>query len=217
MSPKLPKDFANMAELAATVAQSWKANYATYTVKFVDFDTLLQKANDFRNTSVLNATNDSVRKSNTQALKLANQEITNAVKVLRRYIQGEYATLKDFSAHYSAYGLEPIGTSKTYSMPIDNDRRKQRLSILVSKLENPSDPFHNKEYGFAYFSNLKQSHDTAWENVKNLSVNKSVSSHDTRTAFEQIKVWLQKLKAQIKIDFDKSELENVYKNFGFSN
>lgn len=216
MASKIPQDYANLASFAIIVAQSWKANHANYSVKFIDYQTLSDKSEAFRQQAVSNATFDAVRKTNTEALKATNAKIDNAIKILRRYIQGEFATLTDFSAQYSAYGLEAKANSPTYYLPTDNDRRQQQLNILVSKLELASNPFRNKEYGYEYFKALKEEHARHWGNTKTLTVNKSVSSHATRTAFTELKTWLQKLQAQIKIDFAKSEQAEVLKEFGFS-
>jgi hypothetical protein len=136
MSNSRPSDYVNLAELGIIVAQSWQNNYSDYTIKFVTPSDLLNLSVLFKTKAVENTQHDVYKKQNTTALRTVNKEIDNAIKMLRRYLKAEYVTEKNLSTHYAQYGLE-LNASNSFTIVSDNDRRRQRMSILIAKLSEP--------------------------------------------------------------------------------
>lgn len=211
-----PLDFANMAALGISVATSWQSRHPNYTVKFTTATALLTTSVLFRDKATLNQAQDGLKKDNTVALKTINIEVRDAVKILRRYIQGEYPTIKDWSAHFAAYGLEAIA-QRTYGLPSDNDRRIQRLNILVNKLQESNNPFALRDFGLVYWQNLLTRLENEWTLSKTLKGDKTTLSSETVAYMTEVSETLQKLYASIRIDFPKANIAKTFREFGFLN
>lgn len=209
-----PKDYVNLSELAINVAQAWKNNHSDYLVKFTNFTELAAESLAFRQKAELNATYDIVKKKNTEDLRVVNKEINAALGFLRKYLRAEYPEQKDMGSFYSQYGLER-GLKGIYDLPSDNDRRRQRISILIAKLGESDNPFTNKQFGLAYWQGLKNRHSIAWEESRVMKANKSILSREVSFYKISINEKLKKLYAQIKIDFPKADTPKVLREFGF--
>ena len=133
---------------------------------------------------------------------------------MRKYIQAEYPTIKDFSPYYREYGLEP-NKKNTYEFQKDNDRRQQRLSVLIAKMGEAGNIFATKPYGKSYWQELQTRHAAEWEKSRSLKAGKSALSREVKGKFDELKEILRILQAQIKIDFPKSEVSKVLREFGF--
>ncbi len=214
MSSRTPQDYTNLAELGLTVSRSWTSNHADYTTKVTEQGALLTLSNDLKSKAVQNTQYDNEKRHNTVALQNVNQEIEEAIKILRRYIQAEFPTIKDFSALYRDYGLEP-NTKNTFTFPKDNDRRHQRLTVLLSKMNEAGNIFATKPYGLTYWTELSTRHITEWEKSRSLKSGKSALSREVKSKFDELKEILRLLQAQIKIDFPRTETSKVLREFGF--
>lgn len=214
MANNRPQDFVNLAELGIIVAKSWENNYPTYLVKFSSFSLLATTSASFKTKSVENASHDMNKSNNSKMLKNVNAEIDAAVKSLRKYIQAENPNEKDFSKLYIAYGLES-NKQGTYGLIKDNDRRRQRITLLIAKLSEPGNIIASQTYGLLFWQNLQERHNIEWDKSKTMKTHKATLSHETRTLFNEVNEILRKLKAQIKIDFPKTEHSKVLREFGF--
>lgn len=216
MSNSRPSDYVNLAELGIIVAQSWQNNYSDYTIKFVTPSELLNLSVLFKTKAVENTQQDVYKKQNTTALRTVNKEIDTAIKMLRRYLKAEYVTEKNLSTHYAQYGLE-LDKGNSFSIVSDNDRRRQRMSILIAKLSEPNNPIAAKQFGLSHWIQLQAQHNTAWDDSKNMKTRKTTLSRETQKYAAEVKELLRKLQAQIKIDFPKTDHPKVLREFGFLN
>lgn len=211
---KQPQDYINRASLGLTVANNWANFYPNYTVNFCTQASFLQLFQDFMQKAQLNTQQDSLKKSNTENLKLVNAQITKSLVRLKEYIRDSYTT--NIDAEYQAYGLEK-NSKGAYSLPSDNDRRMQRLALLLQKLNEPSNPVAGKTQGLVYWENLITQHATEWTTSKTLKSGKSQLSLECKAYHKQANEWLVKFNRQLSIDYDKVQLANVRRTFGFLN
>lgn len=216
MASTRPKDIINLAELGILVAKNWQQRYPNYTVNFTTVTDLETKSNDFKAKALNNTIKDSDKKNNTVALKNVNKDITEAVKILKKYLKAEYPLEKDLSAYYSAYGLELNGKSR-YDLIADNDRRSQRIDVLLGEMSKPNNILANKTYGLAYWQGLKARHETEWTLSKSLKGDKTSLSRETKTLMTEVDEILKKLYTSIKLDFPKADVKKILREFGFLN
>ena len=216
MASNRPQDIINLAELGILVAKNWLQRYPTYTIKFAVIADLDTKANAFKAKALDNTVKDSDKKNNTLALKTVNKEIINGIKILKKYIKAEYPLEKDLSGYYAAYGLELIGKGG-YNLIADNDRRSQRIDILLAEMSKPNNVLANKAYGLVFWQDLKNRHTTEWALSKALKGDKTSLSRETQTLMKEVDEILKKLHASIKIDFPKTDVKKILREFGFLN
>lgn len=211
---KQPQDYLNRANLGLSVFTNWTNFFPNYQVNFCTQASFKQLFTDFSAQAMLNSQQDALKKNNTQNLKTVNSQITKGVVRLKEYIRDAYNT--NIDAMYAAYGLEK-DTKNTYSLPVDNDRRAQRLAILLQKLGEANNPIATRTQGLAYWQGLITTHDTEWTSSKNLKSQKAQLSQNCKALHKQAGEWLQKLNRQIAIDNDKSTVDTVRRTFGFLN
>ena len=208
-----PSDYINLAQLAKTIALNWQTSYPNYTVNFInnaDFTALAQLFLDKTND---NANQDIIKKGNTAKLKQINQDIRKSTSTLKEYIKDSYSV--NLESEYAAYGLEKTGTN--YTFPTDNDRLKQRLSILLDKLREPNNPIKARNKGLTYWEDLITQHTSEWDSSKNMKSQKSQKSQECRDLQKQVSAILSKMYRQLAIDFDKNQVASVRRSFGFLN
>jgi hypothetical protein len=216
MSSKRPSDYVNLAELGRSVAQGWQNNYPDYTTKFTTYSELSTLANLLRSKAELNTQQDTFKKGNTAELKLVNKDIEEAIKMLRRYLKAESPDNSQLNTQYAMYGLE-ANSKGIYSLIQDNDRRYQRMFVLIAKLSEPNNIIAGKSFGLAHWQQLQARHSKAWEDSKNMKKQKATLSRETKGYLLQLKELLSKFQAQLKIDFPKADRAKVMREFGFLN
>lgn len=216
MSSILPKEYINLAALGINVANKWAQNHPNYKINFTNYQDLGILAEKLKDASIVNSNEDSVKKDNTLELSKINKEINEAVKVLRNYIKGEHPEETDFKRYYISHGLE-TNKARSYILPADNDRRQQRLIILVKELSNSRAGYVNSRFGLQFWADAQAKHAKSWEHSKAIKSNKSGLSQQTKSLFAQLYSILQRLQTQIRLDFDKKEQPAVYRTFGFLN
>ena len=208
-----PNDYINRAELGISVAKSWVVNYPDYNVNFItkeNFTLLTQKFQDRANQ---NANQDAVKKENTAKLKRVNAEIKKGATRLKEYIRDSYST--NIEAMYAAYGFEKI--DNTYTFPSDNDRRMQRLGMLLSKLQEVDNPIANRNQGLVYWESLITTHSAEWLAAKSMKMTKAQLSQDCKDLHKEIGSYLSKIFRQISLDFPRDQVASVRRSFGFLN
>lgn len=207
-----PQDYINRASLGVTVATNWANFYPNYVVNFCTQAAFAQLFTDFLQKAHDNTQQDQLKKSNTANLKEVNDKISKGATRLKEYIRDAYPN--SYEVEYSAYGLEK-GNKGTITFPTDNDSRKQRLAILLQKLNEPNNPIATRNQGLVYWKDLIDTHSTEWDTSKNLKSGKSQLSSECKALHEQAGEWLKKLHKQISIDFNKNQIDNVRRTFGF--
>lgn len=211
-----PNDYTNLAELTVRVATNWRNKFPNYKVNFIEQSTLEADAIALKTKALANSTQTSTKKSNTEELRKVNAEVKEATMILKKYIAAENPKEKNLGTIFSAYGLEKIGIT-FYGISVDNDKRAQRISILIAKMEESNDPYANKEFGLAYWQNLQARHIAAWENSKNIKSDKSTLVRETKELFAKCKKNLNFLYKQVAIDFDGQNIASIRREFGFLN
>jgi hypothetical protein len=114
------------------------------------------------------------------------------------------------------YGLERVGKAG-YRIPVDNDRRMQRIQILVAKISEVNDPIANKPQGRSFWLELSSKHSVLWAESKKMNSDKTTLSRETKAYHTQMKSVLNKIYTQLKLDFAKEELAQIRREFGFLN
>jgi hypothetical protein len=216
MATKRPSDYVNSAALCVNVALNWRTRFSTYEVKFANFTDFETEANAFKAKALVNASQDSTNSNAVALLKTTNKTINESVKVLRKYIVAEYPLLKNVNTHLLNYGLE-TNSRGTYEIPSDNDRRVQRITILVNKMSEPNNPFAQKDFGLTHWQQLQTDQKTAWETSLEGKGDKTTHSRETKAYFDTLNEVLRKLSLQIKIDFPKADHKKIMREFGFLN
>jgi hypothetical protein len=207
-----PGDYLNRAALARNVAKKWGEVFPNYTVRFCTQANLLVLADNFYAKALANSEHDGNKKQNSDALRMINKKITQSIARLKEYIRDEYG--EDAAANYALYGLEK-GKGTNYTFPTDNDRRAQRLIILLQKMGEANNPLASKKQGLAYWTETISSHSTLWEASKSMKSTKSELSQACKAYHKEVGDLLAKLHKQISIDFDKSEVATTRRSFGF--
>ncbi|MEY4926975.1 MAG: hypothetical protein RI894_1411, partial [Bacteroidota bacterium] len=202
MTNKRPADYVNLSGLAVNVSHNWGTRFSTYEVKFANHADFSIEATNFRDKALENAMQDTTQSGQNNALKICNLKIDDGVKVMKKYFQAEFPLEKNLAVHYIAYGLE-LNNNGGYSFIKDNERRGQRMAILIAKLSEPNNPFALKPYGLQYWLDVQAEHTAAWANSKEGKGDKTALSRETRAYFDSVNETLRKLSAQIKIDFPK--------------
>ena len=211
---KQPQDYINRASLGVNVATNWANFYPNYTVNFCTQASFSQLFQDFMQKAQANTQQDILKKTNTANLKAVNNQINKSLVRLKEYIRDSYNT--NIEEEYQAYGLEKMGKGN-FSFPTDNDRRMQRLFILQQKLNEPNNPVANRAQGLTYWNDIITKHTDEWQTSKNLKSGKSQLSSECKAYHKQAGEWLMKFNRQLSIDFDKIQLANVRRTFGFLN
>lgn len=216
MGATRPSDYVNLAELGRSVAQGWENNYPDYTIKFTTYNELSTLSNLLRTKAEVNTQHDTFKKDNTSELKKVNKEIEEAVKMLRRYLKAESHDDAQLNTQYALYGLE-TDSKGLYALIKDNDRRHQRIVLLIAKLSEQGNVIATKAFGLAHWQQLQTRHSKAWEDSKNMKKQKATLSRETKAYSVQLNELLSKLHAQLKIDFPKADRPKVLREFGFLN
>jgi hypothetical protein len=169
----------------------------------------------FKNLVNQNAVQDTGGRDTTVVLREANQSINDGVRALRLYIKGENIGVNDLDSEYVSYGLEVVNAKGLYGLGVDNDRRMNRINLIIKKLNTAGNPFKTRKYGLVFWQNLKTVHTAAWDLSKNNRSGKSAASNQTIVMQKEIKETLKKMQMQLKIDFPKDDLPAVMRTFGF--
>jgi dTDP-4-amino-4,6-dideoxygalactose transaminase len=208
-----PNDYINRAQLGISVAQNWQQNYAAYNVNFTNKAAFLALAQSFYNKSNQNANQDALKKDNTENLKSISNEIIKSSARLKEYIRDAYSTNTD--AMYAAYGFEKIGNG--YTLPRDNDRLMQRLTMLLAKIQEAGNPIASRNQGLAYWQDLIARHVTEWTTSKNMKGQKATLSQECKELHKEVGNILSKIYRQIALDYPRDQVASVRRSFGFLN
>lgn len=210
----IPTRLAALADLGISVSKAWAINHPTFTVKFTDYQSLLNQAQTYSDSLGISQNYDGEKTTNTDALKDLNKRLTNALRMLKNYIKAEYDSPIAAKAAYIKHGLVEL-SENSYGLPRDNDARQKCLLKLVAVLQEAGNPFAGKTYGLSAWQLLQTEHQTVWNASQNTRMGKSSITNNTDLAYKELRNMLVKLRAQIKIDFDGQDVNKILRTFSF--
>ena len=208
---KIPTNYADRAQLGMKVARNWQNNFPSYTTKFTTFADLLQLSQNLADEASKSKQAQGKKRVNTVKLQTLNKTIDDSLAKLKSNIQ--HATDTTDSTYFGMYGIQKIRT--TYMFPRDNDSRIEALEQLVAKLREPNDIVAQEAQGLAFWESLAAQHKAEWEQGGDINSDKSTASGGAKNYFKDCGNLLTKLQAQIRIDFNASQLPTVLRAFGF--
>lgn len=110
---------------------------------------------------------------------------------------------------------KPKKVTTQYIIPADNDDRNTTLLNIIRKLRTPNDPLAPQENGLQKWEELQSEHAEAWEESKSLKSGRTVPVRKSKVLREKANALISRLRYNIKQDFNVSDIDGVYREFGF--
>lgn len=213
-TPSIPTTYLNVSSQTKTVLRQWANNNPQFDCPNVPYATLQAESNKFEILLRARSNENANKKSNTNTLTDVNKRINQAVSIFRRYLKAEYPTVKNFSQQYQYYGFV-ANDKNAYVFPKDNDQRGNSLDIILSRFNEANNPFANREFGLAYWTQLKQEHNQAWDKSDDLRAARASSVSDAAQQHKLLKTYLRDLYDYIQLLHRHQDVKAVLRSFGF--
>ena len=213
-TPSIPTTYTNVSIQAKTVLRQWANNNPQFDCPTVPYRTLQTESTKFETFLRTRTEQKSDKRGNTNALTDVNKRINEAVAIFRRYLKAEYPTVKDFAQHYQYYGFV-LGNKNAYVFPKDNDQRANALDIIVSRFNEANNPFANRDFGLAHWTQLQQDHNQAWNKSDDLRSTRASLVSDTAQQYKLLKNYLKDLHDYIKLVYRHQDAKAALRSFGF--
>jgi len=158
----------NFGNVVKTVSEKWEQNNWA-TLQWLTPSQFKTEAESY--TAVLSQRKESgtTRPQVTQALKVLNSTIDEALSYVKGYLTDKYKKEND-SSYYAAFGIEHKGSR--YILPIDQNKRIAALKLMVTAITTHG--FEDKEYGLAFWSPIATQYETLVEQATALDGQVSV-------------------------------------------
>lgn len=213
-TPSIPTTYMNVSIQAKTVLRQWANNNPQFDCPTTPYRTLQTESTKFETFLRTRTEQKSDKRGNTNALTDVNKRINEAVSIFRRYLKAEYPTVRDFAQHYQYYGFL-LNDAGNYVFPRDNDQRANALDIIVSRFNEANNPFANRDFGLAHWTQLKQDHNQAWNKSDDLRSTRASLVSDTAQQYKLLKNYLKDLHDYIKLVYRHQDAKAALRSFGF--
>lgn len=197
---------ANLFTQAENANNTWKLN-PDFTLRWItqpDFDTFLKNAKENFLDRKLEG---SKRQAITSNLVKADEDINEAVKVVKGYIIKKYETEKNAIPYYANFGL--VYKNKTYNLPKDREDRLTSLSLMEKAIT--MEGFGNEKYGTSFWKDTFTKYNDLVKLASETDGTVSAKVGDKNKQIIQIKKVLNALIGLVKSNFPdtyKTELRN---------
>jgi hypothetical protein len=204
---KLPSKDNDLGGLGRKVNKKWKTMSAI-TLLYITQAEFEGKVNLFESTLNSRQTTGGKRSPLTVQLKNKDAEIGQGISGIKTYLKDKYE--KDAISYYSLFGIEKNG--KDYRLPIDRDKRKNLLDIIIDAIA--TEGFGSKKYGTAFWTQMKTDYTKLLKEASDSdgSVSSDVGKKDVLK--EEITEVLESIIYLIKGNYPKT-WEAELRNWGF--
>ncbi len=213
-APNVPSNSVELGKLCVRVGESWRDKFPAFRVDYTDSAQMLTLGEQLLIAATENLTVTDDKRANTKSLTALNAEINDSAKHLREYIRDEYSEESDLSDHYIKYGLVKA-SSGTFVFSAKNTLRAQNLDKLVSKMEEPNNPFAGRKRGLNYWRSIRDGHAAAWESSQDLKQDRSEFSKTASDLNAEIETLLRRFLASVKGAFYGRNYVKTRRMFGY--
>lgn len=174
-----PTSDADLLTVAQAVSGSWAANSAI-TLLWVDQPAFAGSVTSYKTSIAARQTGKSNRGSQTFSLKDLDNQIDNAVKQVKKYINYKFKADGAARAQYGRYGIVNKGG---YKLPTDRDERKNSLPLMLDAIN--ADGLGSEEFGTAFWTAMITDYKAALDATRKTDslVSKNVGSKNEQKDF----------------------------------
>ena len=203
--PVADVDFGNVLN---TVSTKWTAS-PWLTLQWLTSATFATTAATYQTTLSARQQTGSTRSQTTQALKIVDKIIDDAVSYVKVYIVDKYK--KDMAkSYYAAFGIAYI--NKNYLMPKDQNSRTAALTLMINAIA--LNGFGAKEYGTVFWTDIKEQYDILLTIATNTDSQVATKVGDKNILKKDLKKGLNAVVLTIKANYPENYKEEL-RNWGF--
>ena len=203
--PASDVDFGNVVN---TVSIKWTAS-PWLTLQWLTSATFATKATTYQTILSARQQTGSTRAQTTQALKILDQEIDDAVSYVKVYIIDKYK--KDMAkSYYAAFGI--VHVNDYYAMPKDQNSRSAALALMIDAIA--VNDFSNREFGTVFWTDIKTQYDILLSNATTTDSQVASKVGDKNILKKELKKGLNSIVTSIKANYPDNYKEEL-RNWGF--
>jgi hypothetical protein len=200
--PAADVDFGNIVRLVST---KW-ATSPWLTLVYITSAQFTTKATAFQTTLTTRQQSGSTRSQTTQALKMLDKSIDNALVYVKSYLLEKYKKENDKS-YYAAFGIE-----KGARYPRDQNSRSAALRLTIDAIA--ANGFGTKEFGTAFWTGIKTQYDALLNTASTTDSAVSTKVGDKNALKTELKKVLNSIILVIKGNYPDAYQQEL-RNWGF--
>lgn len=200
--PQADVDFGNTVKLVST---KW-ATSSWLTLAYLTSAQFTTKATAFQTTLATRQQSGSTRSQTTQALKMLDKSIDNALVYVKGYLLDKYKKENDKS-YYAAFGFE-----KGARYPRDQNSRSAALKLTIEAIA--ANGFGTKEFGTAFWTGIKTQYDALLTTASTTDSTVSTKVGDKNALKAELKRALNSIVFVIKGNYPDTYKQEL-RNWGF--
>jgi hypothetical protein len=200
--PAADVDFGNIIKL---VSAKW-ATSPWLTLVYLTSAQFAAKATAFQTTLATRQQSGSTRSQTTQALKLLDKSIENALIYVKNYLLDKYKK-ESYQSYFAAFGIEKGGR-----YPKDQNSRSAALKLTVEAIA--ANGFGTKEFGTAFWTDIKTQYDALLTTASTTDSAVSTKVGDKNALKAELKKALNSIILVIKGNYPDTYKQEL-RNWGF--
>ena len=198
-------DFGNVIN---TVSVKWAAS-PWLTLQWLTSANFATKATTYQTTLSARQQTGSTRSQTTQALKIMDKTIDEAVSYVKVYIVDKYKK-ESAQSYYAAFGI--VKANDRYTLPIDQNNRSAALTLMINAIA--INDFGTKEYGTDFWTDMKAQYDVLLTIATTTDSQVASKVGDKNILKKELKKGLNSIIIAIKANYPDNYKEEL-RNWGF--
>ncbi|HJS00769.1 MAG TPA: hypothetical protein VJ780_07540 [Flavobacterium sp.] len=198
----------NFGNVVKTVSEKWEQNNWA-TLQWLTPSQFKTEAESYAAVLSQRKESGTTRPQVTQALKVLNSTIDEALSYVKGYLTDKYKKEND-SSYYAAFGIEHKGSR--YILPIDQNKRIAALKLMVTAIT--AHGFEDKEYGLAFWSPIATQYETLVEQATALDGQVSVKVGNKNELKKSLKKGLNAIINLLKANYPDTYKQEM-RDWGF--
>ncbi len=212
--PVLPTQYATTANLGKDAAMLWRKNHADFNFPLLDYQTLATESDVLLSLAADGKYHVIDKKNNTQNLAATNKAINEAALVLKKTITTEHARHKNKNEYLLAYGFIKKNNGR-FIFPINNNERKDALTVLTNKLQEAGGIFATCDIGLQGWLGLQSAHELNWCNSTLIRSQRASTSKNVAQQHKKVHRMLYILFHYLGLAFIDKDVAKIRRSFGF--
>lgn len=200
--PAADVDFANVVKLIST---KW-ATSPWLVLLYITSAQFAAKATAYQTALATRQQSGSTRSQTTQALKLLDKSIENALIYVKNYLLDKYKK-ESYQSYFAAFGIEKGGL-----YPRDQNSRSAALKLMIEAIA--ANGFGTKEFGTAFWTDIKTQYDALLTTASTTDSAVSTKVGDKNALKAELKKALNSIILVIKGNYPNTYKQEL-RNWGF--
>jgi hypothetical protein len=195
----------DFGKVIKNVSAKWTAS-PWLTLQWLTSAQFASNSNAFENTLTARLQTGSTRSQTTQALKVLDKTIDDALVYVKGYLTEKYSK-ESAKSYYAAFGI--VHVKAAYVFPRDQNSRAASLGLMVDAIT--ANGFEDKEYGTAFWTPIKSQYNALLQAATSIDGKVATKVGSKNLLKKDLKKGLNAIVLAIKANYPdnyKAELRN---------